>query len=70
MLGRFTPAYLKEVFISAALCRAQAGDATLDEEFAAAAISQVDELRAHLRRVKDPDSLAQVRSNAEAPGFR
>lgn len=66
----FTPAYLKEVFISAALSRAQAGADTLDEEFAVAAFSQVDELRAHLRRVKDPDSLAEMRSNAEVPGFR
>ncbi|MBA3492497.1 MAG: ATP-binding protein [Rubrobacteraceae bacterium] len=66
----FTPAYLKEVFVSAALCRAQAGAAILDEEFADAALSQVDELRAHLRRVKDPDSLAEMRSGEAVPGFR
>jgi hypothetical protein len=42
----------------------------IDEEFAVAALSQVDELRAHLRRVKDPDSLVEMRSSAEVPGFK
>jgi hypothetical protein len=32
-------------------------------------LSQVDELRAHLRHAKDPDALAEMRSNTEAPGF-
>ena len=35
-----------------------------------AALAQVDELRVHLRRVTDPDSLAEMKSNAEVPGFR
>jgi hypothetical protein len=40
-------------------------DALLD-----AALEAAGELRTHLRRVKDPDSLAEMRSGREALGFR
>jgi hypothetical protein len=40
------------------------------EKFADAAFSQVDELRAHPRRIKDPDSLAEMSSGGEFLGFR
>ncbi len=58
--GGFTPAYLKEVFVSAALRQAQGGATILDGEFAAAALAQVDELRNYLRAVRNPDALAEV----------
>ncbi len=66
----FTPAYLKEVFTSAALSRAQAGATVLDEDFATAVMAQVEELRAHLKRAKDPDALAAMNGGSEVVGFR
>ena len=66
----FTPAYLKEVFTAAALSRAQEGATTLDEKFADAVMSQVEELRAHLKRAKDPDSLATMSGSDDVVGFR
>ena len=66
----FTPAYLKEAFLSAALSRAQAGETSLDGAFADAVIEQVEELKSHLKRLKDPDALAEMRSGNESIGFR
>lgn len=66
----FTPAYLKEAITSAALQRAQAGAMVLDEEFAAAVKAQVEELRGHLKRMKNPDSLGIVSGGEGAIGFR
>jgi hypothetical protein len=56
----FTPAYLKEVFTSAALQCAQAGAMRLDGRFVAAVLEQVSELRQNLRRLRDPESLAEI----------
>lgn len=67
----FTPAYLKEVFTSAALQRAQAGAMLLDEQFAAAVIGQVNELRQYLRRMRDPESFAEMNGRGDSTfGFR
>ncbi|HVF84918.1 MAG TPA: ATP-binding protein [Abditibacteriaceae bacterium] len=66
----FTPAYLKEVFTSAALSRAQDGATVLDDHFADAVMRQVEELRAHLKRAKDPDALAAMNGGSEVVGFR
>ncbi len=66
----FTPAYLKEVFTSAALSRAQEGATILDEHFATAVMAQVEELRAHLKRAKDPESLATMSGSDDIVGFR
>ncbi len=66
----FTPAYLKEAFTAAALHCAQEGFESLDARFAEAVLSQVDELRAHLKKVKNPDALAEMRSGDDAIGFR
>ncbi len=66
----FTPAYLKEAFTAAALFCAQEGIATLDGRFADAVLTQVDELKAHLKRVKNPDALGEMRSGDDAIGFR
>ncbi len=66
----FTPAYLKEAVIGAALQRAQDGASVLDERFADAVLAQVAELRHHLSRMKDPDFLAEMRTGSNGIGFR
>lgn len=65
----FTPAYLKEVFISAALHRAQEGATILDEQFAESVMVQVEELKHHMRQMRDPEALAEMRTG-EAIGLR
>ena len=66
----FTPAYLKEAFLSAALQQAQEGAATLDDRFARSVLTQVDELRAHLKRMEDPEALAEMSAGNGVLGFR
>ena len=66
----FTPAYLKEAFLAAALSRAHAGETLLDQGFYDAVLEQVDELKSHLKKLKDPDALAEMRSGNESIGFR
>ena len=67
----FTPAYLKEAFVSAALERAQSGAMTLDDAFARSVLTQVDELKAHLKRMDDPKALAEMTSTSgSGMGFR
>ncbi len=66
----FTPAYLKEAFVSAALSRAQEGATVLDERFAQAVLEQLGELKAHLKKVKNPDAMAEMRSGDDAIGLR
>ena len=66
----FTPAYLKEALISAALECAQDGAKVLDKSFAAHALAQVEQLRDHLKRLKKPDALGEMRSLDDVIGFR
>ena len=66
----FTPAYLKEAFLSAALQQAQEGVTLLDAPFAAAVLVQIDELKAHLKRMNDPESLAEMTGVNGSLGFR
>ena len=66
----FTLAYLKEIFVSAALRRANEGATLMDDAFLDSALEAAAELRTHLRRAKDPDSLAEMRSGREVLGFR
>lgn len=66
----FTPAYLKEILLSAALEQAQAGATILDGRFVAAALAQVDEMRQHLKKMRDPEALADLSANGHAVGFR
>ena len=66
----FTPAYLKEAFTAAALARAQSGAMVLDDEFALGVLRQVGELKAHLKKMKNPDALAEMKSGEDAIGFR
>jgi hypothetical protein len=65
----FTPAYLKEAFIAAALERAQAGAMRLDEEFGKAVLRQVKELAAHLKRLRNPEALAEFLGTDSGLGF-
>lgn len=66
----FTPAYLKEAFTSAALSRAQAGALVLDAKFGQAILTQVEELKAHLKRAKDPEGMTVMSGENEGIGFR
>lgn len=66
----FTPAYLKEVFTAAALECAQAGATRLNEQFAGAALAQIEELKKLGRRLRDPDALAELRTGDGAIGLR
>jgi len=67
----FSPAYLKELFVSAGLERAQAGADTLDDRFAAAVLAQVHVLRKHLRSLKNQDSIGEsVGVGSERIGIR
>ena len=63
----FTPAYLKEAFIAAALSLAQGGVMTLDSRFAEAVLAQIEELRVHLRKMRDPDTLRDFSSPDAVP---
>jgi|GEM_PF-1081755 len=67
----FTLAYLKEALTAAALSRAQdAGATVLDARFADAVLSQIDELRHTMRRLKDPAALAEMTAGDGAIGLR
>lgn len=66
----FTPAYLKEAYLSAALELAQTGHARLGPEYADAVLRQVEALRSHLRKTKDPDALGEMRSRENPIGLR
>jgi SpoVK/Ycf46/Vps4 family AAA+-type ATPase len=67
----FTPAYLKEAFLSARLQMAQEGLTTLDEAYGAAVLEQIDLLRKYLRKAKNPDKMADFLSDAgDNIGFR
>jgi hypothetical protein len=65
----FTPAYLKEAFLSAALDRAQSGHTELDSEFATAVMAQVEQLREHIARMKAPDRLSVMEPPRSGMGF-
>ncbi len=64
------PVYLKEAFVSAALQRAQDGADVLDEQFAAAVLAQVEELKTHLKRMQDPEALAEMSGGSDAMSLR
>jgi hypothetical protein len=66
----FTPAYLKEAFVSAALARAQAGATCLDELFVQAVLAQTEELGRYLKRAKNPDAMGEMRTRDDTIGLR
>lgn len=65
----FTPTYLKEVLISAALNRAQQGDFELNASYADAVLDQIAQVRVHLKRTENPQALAEM-SGENRLGFR
>jgi hypothetical protein len=65
----FTPAFLKEAFLSAALERAQSGHSNLDSEFATAVLKHVAELREHIAKMKTPDRLSSMEAPQGRMGF-
>ena len=66
----FTPAYLKEAFTAAALSLAQNGALVLDGEFALEVLRQIDEIKANLKKLKNPDALAEMKHDDDTIGFR
>ena len=67
----FTPAYLKEAFLSATLQMAQEGLTMLDESYAVAVLEQVDTLRRYLKKAKNAEAMADfVSASADNIGFR
>jgi len=66
----FTPAYLKEAFLAAALQRAHAGAIRLDREFADTVLRQVDELTALMKHLRKPEELAELVGADASMGFR
>lgn len=67
----FTPAYLKEALIAAALQRAQdAGATVLDAAYAEAVLAQADELKKSLKKLKDPAVLAEMTAGEGTIGLR
>jgi hypothetical protein len=65
----FTPAYLKEVFVSAALSCVHDGSPRLDQAFADAALRQVEDLRDFLRKSHNPEALGEL-GNGATMGLR
>lgn len=71
--GGFTPAFLKEAFLSAMLQMAHEGLDDLDEAFGAAVLEQVDLLRKYLKKARNPEALADLigtTSASDGIGFR
>ena len=65
----FTPAYLKEALTAGALTLAQDGVTVLDSRYADAVLTQVDELKQTLRRLKDPAALSEMTAGEGAIGL-
>jgi len=66
----FTLAYLKEGITAATLQMAQEGVVVFDERFAEAVVAQIEGLRQHLKRMKDPEALAEMTTGEDIVGFR
>ena len=66
----FSPAFLKEAFLAAALQRAQEGALVLDEAYAQAVLAQVADLREQLRAMRDPEALAELGAGLAPVGFQ
>jgi SpoVK/Ycf46/Vps4 family AAA+-type ATPase len=66
----FTPAFLKEVFTSAALECANRGETMLAEGFGQSVLKQVTELRRILRKTRDSSGLSDLNSGNDNIGLR
>lgn len=65
----FTPAYIKEALVSAALYRVQEGEVRFDERFADDILFQVTELRGHLQNMENPCTLSEMHVGGEVSGW-
>ncbi|MBC8143296.1 MAG: ATP-binding protein [Armatimonadetes bacterium] len=66
----FTPAYLKEALLSTVLAFIGENDdavIALDADFAAHAIAEVETLREHLRKMRNPNALSEISGTSAAP---
>jgi AAA+ superfamily predicted ATPase len=69
----FTPAFLKEAYLSAVLQLAHEGLEEMDESFGAALLEQADFLRRYLKKAKNPEAMADMLASSgsgENIGFR
>lgn len=67
----FTPAFLKEAFLSATLAAAQSGKSELGADFGDAVMEQVDLLKKYLKKARNPESFAEMLPSTGAEiGFR
>jgi hypothetical protein len=67
----FTPAFIKEAFLSAMLAAAQSGQTELGAAFGDAVLEQADLLRKYLKKARNPESLAEfLPSTGGEIGFR
>jgi transitional endoplasmic reticulum ATPase len=64
----FTPAYLKEVFLAAALALAQRGAERLGQDYATECKEQLDVLREQIKKTRDAAALGEL--DAQEIGFR
>jgi SpoVK/Ycf46/Vps4 family AAA+-type ATPase len=56
----FTPAFLKEAILSAALAAAQEGRTELTAEFADRVLGQVEVLKKYLKKARNPETFAEM----------
>ncbi|GAB4457513.1 MAG: hypothetical protein OHK0029_17430 [Armatimonadaceae bacterium] len=69
--GGFTPAFLKEAFLSAVLLSAQTGKTELNEDVGTAVLAQVDLLKKYLKKARNPEAFAEMLpGTAPEIGFR
>ncbi len=67
----FTPAFLKEAFLSAMLAEAQAGHTEMTATFGDSVMEQVDALKRYLKKARNPEVFAEMASSSQPEiGFR
>ncbi|HEY3331797.1 MAG TPA: ATP-binding protein [Capsulimonadaceae bacterium] len=66
----FTPAFIKEVLLSAALAVVQSGETVLGKSYAEAVSTQITEIKKQMRAMKKPDALAMLTESGGTLGFR
>lgn len=67
----FTPAFLKEAFLSAMLAEAQKGREAMGADFGTAVLEQVDALKRYLKKARNPEVFAEMASSSQPEiGFR
>ena len=66
----FTPAFLKEAYLSAALQMAHRGKMVMDGEFFDEVLQQVETLRSYLKKAANPAALNEAIGTGEGIGFR